>query len=516
MSMSRPSASANPAATNPSRVEPIRLCIAALGGEGGSVLSSWIVSLATAEGWPVQSTSIPGVAQRTGATTYYIEILPERWDGPSTPIFALTPTPGYVDVVVATELLEAGRAIEQGLVSPNRTTLIASPHRAYTIEEKSGMADERISGERILKAIDDVSARAIVINMAELAQEAQAIVSSVVFGALAAARVLPLSKERYEAVLTSSEIAVEANLRGFNAAFLAVSGEAPLEPESARADSGIAAGRFPAEVEAFLQHGVKRVTEFQDAAYAERYVKAVARVYEAEGAEHGGDCSWRVTREAARYLALMMSYEDIIRVAALKTKRERWERIRTENPQGGKDLLKVSEFLKPGIEEFASLLPPALGRRVVEGVRKRDRLDAYNIGLSINTTSVLGFMTMRLLARLKAWRPRSYRFHEEMKVIDDWLDLVVAATRIDPDFGAQVVECARLRKGYGATHRRGAANFSAILDRIVRPAISEQRSAATLVAEMNGVALADPEGDALLRAIESLEEARHVGAPGAQ
>ncbi|MEX0924057.1 MAG: indolepyruvate oxidoreductase subunit beta family protein [Rhodovibrionaceae bacterium] len=488
------------------QVEPIRICIAALGGEGGSVLTSWIVALATAEGWPVQSTSIPGVAQRTGATTYYIEMLPERWDRPDSPIFALTPTPGFVDIVVATELLEAGRVIEQGLVSPNRTTLLASPHRAYTIEEKSGMADERISGERILKAIEEVAARAIVIDMADLAKDARAIVSSVVFGALAAARVLPFDKAKFEAVLRSSEIAVDANLRGFEAAYGAVLGARPATTdESADHLPEPPPDRhlFPAEVEAIVRHGVERLSEYQDPAYAERYLSSVARVEDAEREIRGTDTKWSVTREAARYLALMMSYEDIIRVAALKTKRDRWEEIRSGNPQGSKDLLKVTEFLKPGIEEFASLLPPALGRRIVEGARKRGKLDAYNFGLQIRTTSVAGFMTMRLLARLRPWRPRSYRFQKEMKAIEEWLDLVVAATRIDPDFGLQVVDTARLRKGYGATHRRGAANFSAILKHVVRPAIAEDRSAADRVAEMNGIALADPEGDSLITALRA-------------
>ena len=501
--MARPAASPAPA-----RAEPIRICIAALGGEGGSVLTSWIVGLAAAEGWPAQSTSIPGVAQRTGATTYYIEMLPERWEGPEGPILALTPTPGFVDIVVATELLEAGRVIEQGLVSPERTTLIASPHRAYTIEEKSGMADARISGERIVKAIEEASARAIVVDMAALAKEAQAIVSSVVFGAIAAAGILPFDKARFEAVLRSSEIAVEANLRGFEAAYRAVSGAAPAATKAAPAVTGEAAATegFPAEVAAVVRHGVERLTEFQDSAYAERYLRAVTRVQEAERESRGGEGRWSVTKEAARYLALMMSYEDIIRVATLKTKRDRWQQIRGGTAEGGDGLLKVTEFLKPGIEEFASLLPPSLGRRLAEGARRRGKLDSFNFGMQIRTTSIAGFMTMRLLARLKPWRPRSYRFREEMAAIEDWLELVLAATRIDPEFGAQVVECARLRKGYGATHRRGAANFSAILNRVVRPAIVQGRSDAERVAELNAIALSDPEGDSVSKALDGLEE----------
>ena len=52
------------------------LLIGALGGEGGGLLADWVVGAARAAGFPVQSTSIPGVAQRTGATTYYVEVYP--------------------------------------------------------------------------------------------------------------------------------------------------------------------------------------------------------------------------------------------------------------------------------------------------------------------------------------------------------------------------------------------------------------------------------------------------------
>src|SRR5674476_802384 len=81
--------------------------IAALGGEGGGVLTNWIVSAAEQAGYPVQSTSIPGVAQRTGATTYYIEIFPVRARelGGKRPVLALTPGVGDIDIAVASELL---------------------------------------------------------------------------------------------------------------------------------------------------------------------------------------------------------------------------------------------------------------------------------------------------------------------------------------------------------------------------------------------------------------------------
>src|SRR5437016_6184841 len=92
---------------------PIAMLIAALGGEGGGVLTDWIVAAAGAQGLPVQSTSIPGVAQRTGATTYYIEVMPATLAalGGKRPVLALTPSGGDVDVVLASELMEGARAI---------------------------------------------------------------------------------------------------------------------------------------------------------------------------------------------------------------------------------------------------------------------------------------------------------------------------------------------------------------------------------------------------------------------
>ena len=134
------------AGTNGAEALPERtftMVVGALGGEGGGVLTSWIVAAAESMGYPSQSTSIPGVAQRTGATTYYIEIYPvhhDRLEGRS-PTMALYATPGNMDVVVTSELMEAGRALELGWVTPSRTTLISSSHRVYSILEKSAMGD---------------------------------------------------------------------------------------------------------------------------------------------------------------------------------------------------------------------------------------------------------------------------------------------------------------------------------------------------------------------------------------
>ena len=135
------------------KVRPFTILIAALGGEGGGVLADWISEAAVREDFAVQRTSIPGVAQRTGATSYYLEIYPiplARLNG-KRPVLSLHPQPGNVDLLAATELLEAGRMMLAGFVTPDRTMLVASTHRIFTVQEKSGASDGRFEGRKSLR-----------------------------------------------------------------------------------------------------------------------------------------------------------------------------------------------------------------------------------------------------------------------------------------------------------------------------------------------------------------------------
>ena len=116
---------------------PLSIAVMAMGGQGGGVLVDWIVALAEGQGWLTQSTSVPGVAQRTGATIYYVETMKSDGSG-RRPVLSLMPVPGEVDIVIGAELMEAGRAMQRGLVSPDRTTLIASSHRAYAVSVFNG------------------------------------------------------------------------------------------------------------------------------------------------------------------------------------------------------------------------------------------------------------------------------------------------------------------------------------------------------------------------------------------
>ncbi|MGH7301410.1 MAG: 2-oxoacid:acceptor oxidoreductase family protein, partial [Candidatus Rokuibacteriota bacterium] len=187
---------------------PVSILIAALGGQGGGVLTEWIVGAAGHAGYPAQATSIPGVAQRTGATTYYVEIFPERVEpGGPEPIFSLYPTPGDVDVIIASELLEAGRAIEMDYASPGRTTLVASTHRLFSIAEKSAPGDGVFPRESLEAAAGKLSRRFIGFDALAIARRHQTEVNALLLGALSAAGVLPMTAADFEAAIREGGVA---------------------------------------------------------------------------------------------------------------------------------------------------------------------------------------------------------------------------------------------------------------------------------------------------------------------
>ena len=461
----------------------ITVLVAALGGEGGGMMADWLMHAATACGLPAQATSIPGVAQRTGATTYYLEIFPvqRKQLGGREPVMSLTASPGNVDVMVASELLEAGRAMQSGFVTPERTTLIASTHRIYATVEKMQMADGRFPEERVLAAARELSKSAVLFDMRQLAQDNGTVINAVLFGAMAGCGALPLPREACEAAIRRSGKGAEASLRGFAAGFDIASGT-KLAPAAAPR-------LLPPETREILELGASRLRDYQGEAYAQLYLQRIATL---------GNADAKLVVETGRELALWMSYEDIIRVADLKTRRTRFERVRRETGARDGEPVVVIDYLKPGVEEVASILPPFLGRRLVSWAAARGKLDAYNIGMHVKTSGIGGFLLVRSLAWLKRWRPHSLRYAEEQALIERWLAAVRAAAPRSTPLALEIAACAGLLKGYGETHRRGRANFLAILDTLVEnPAAGDAPARAAAIRNARVAALSDPEQKAL-------------------
>ena len=515
------------AAINPSQ-RPVTVLVCALGGEGGGVLAEWLVEVALHCGHSAQSTSIPGVAQRTGATTYYIEVFPtpDRELNGRKPVFSLYPVPGALDLLVSSELLETVRQIGNGMAHAERTQVISSTSRALTTAEKMSQGDGRLAAPGLLQVLRTHSRESQVFDMAALAQKNGTVISAVLMGAIAASGALPFGREAYEHVIRQSGLGVEASLRGFVQAFEQVRGTrdaqaavqaalAPAAPPAAQIPAALLQ-EFPAATHPMFALGHARVLEYQDAAYASLYTERMRQVL---AAEQAGDPTaangHATTRETARWLALWMAFDDIVRVADLKCRTSRMARVRSEVKADETELVHLYDHFKPGVPEFAALLPQRWADALIRWDRKRSLAGKPPLALplKIGTHTVLGFAALRLLAGCKGLRRRGSRFSAEQKMIERWLVSVERGAREHPQLGLELAECGRLIKGYGTTNERAKDNLLHVLDHLAGSAkeaahfdTPEQRAAAIRSSRL--AALADDAGKALDKALLA------HGAPG--
>ncbi len=564
----------------PSVPRLIRIAVLAMGGEGGGVLADWLVDLAEHAGHVAQTTSVPGVAQRTGATIYYVEMLVGAGVD-ARPVMALMPLPGDVDIVIASELMEAARAVQRGLVTPERTVLVASTHRVYAIAEKTAMGDGRADPDALLASARAAAARFVGFDMARMAESSGSVISAVLFGALAATGALPFTRAQFEATIERGGVGVKPSLRAFEAAYSRVAqGPAEDPPATAAAMPGIrvetvslvaptssgaddvaasapprpvdaarprpsdpvvralvdrVGASFSAAAQVMALEGVRRLLDYQGPDWASAYLDRLETVRLALTSRDAGlmdqppgvtlsarqaaapdvpssasasdaDAQQLLLSELARHLALWMSWEDTVRVAELKVRASRFNRVREEVRLNDAQVLAIQEYLHPRLQEIAETLPAPLGRHLLSGGwlgRLVDRLASS--GRVVETSSLRGFLLLWGVSRLKRWRPKSLRCAVEMARIDAWLvDVRATVMQGDLALATEIVRCQRLVKGYGDTHARGWRHFEQ-LQAWWRSAST--RSAQGLAA-LRAAALADDQGHALARALAASDPAK--------
>ncbi|MFM7444738.1 MAG: indolepyruvate oxidoreductase subunit beta family protein, partial [Tabrizicola sp.] len=449
-------------------------------------------------------------AQRTGATVYYVEMAPKT---EAKPIFSLMPSAGDVDIMVTAEMMEAGRSIIRGFVTPDRTTLITSTHRALAVSEKIVPGDGIASSAEVMAAAEVAARRLIAADFDALAIQAGSVISASLFGALAASGALPFPREAFEAAIRASGKGVEGSLRAFAAGYAAAQGDRAEPPAKPAAKAATVTGparlmadwqaleaevaQLPEPAREMAALGLRKVVGFQDIAYGRDYLTRLQALAARDRAP------WDFTREAAKYLANAMAYDDIIRVAGAKTKAGRSEKIASEMGARTGKLMQVTEFLHPRAEELVSLLPAKVGARWAENPRRMALVDRlFNKGRRLRTDSLRGFLMLYVLAGLKGWRPKTLRHHQETHHREAWLTRAEAALARDYALGVEVIRCRRLVKGYSDTHARGLSKFDRVLAAI--DLVAGRDDAADWARRLREAALKDEEGKALDGAIQTI------------
>ena len=494
------------------QVEPIKVAILAMGGQGGGVLSNWLIQAAERSGYLAQSTSVPGVAQRTGATVYYLEFFPRDAVGDDPAVLALMPVPGRVDLVIAGELIEGGRAVLRGLITPDRTTALVSTHRDYAIGEKTALGDGRANTDRILEAVTENARRFIGFDMDVLAGRTGSVISSVLLGAAAGSGALPFSRDAFTGVINEGGVAVEANLKGFDAGYAHAQKQQEQQERPAAAHTTEmpayeevqtllerVRSEFPPQTHEIIRAAAGKLADYQDARYADQYLDRLQPILRADRA----DRDYLLTVETGRYLALSMAYEDAIRVADLKIRSTRFDRVRKEVQAEQGQVVTWQEFMHPRVQELCDIMPAWKGSLYLKTPILRNLLGLFcRRGRKIRTTSLSGFLLLYLLAGLRVTRRSTLRYRTETSATENWLAAVLSCAVDDYDLAVEVAECRRLVKGYGETHERGVTNFNRIMDTLDN--LRKRLDAAARIRELREAALADEQGEALETALKKV------------
>ena len=497
--------------TDPAQSGIIKLACLAVGGQGGGVLTGWIEAVARANGYVCQATSVAGVAQRTGATVYYVEM---ARDVGRPPIFSLMPAAGDVDIMIAAELMEAGRSILRGFVTPDRTVLITSTHRALAVSEKMQPGDGIASSAEVMAAAEIAARRFIAADFDALALAQGSVISASLFGALAASGALPFPRDAFEAAIRAGGKGIEGSLRAFAAGYeAAVNGVAvAIRPLASAAEPQGPAklvaywrrltakgAAMPAPVAEYALLGLRKVVDYQSLDYGAKYLDRVEAMLARDSAAKGH----ALTREAAKHIANAMCYDDVIRVADLKTRAGRFDRIRSEMGVTDANVMRVTEFMHPRAEEIAGMLPARLGARVSARPVWMARLDRWFCkGRRLRTDGLAAYLMLYALGGLKSRRLGTLRHAQEMAHLDRWLAVAVSYLDQNYDLAVEVIRCRRLVKGYSDTHARGLSKFDLVLDGIAL--VAARDDAPDWARRLREAALKDEEGKALEGALATI------------
>lgn len=487
----------------------IKLAVLAVGGQGGGVLTGWIADLASKGGYAVQMTSVAGVAQRTGATIYYVEMAP-RSD--RNPVFAQSPSPGDVDILIAAELMEAGRAVMRGFVTPDRTTLIASTHRILAVSEKQVPGDGRSDNGLVEDEITKAALKAICFDMETIAADAGSVISASLFGGLAKSGALPFETALFEDVIRSAGRGVEQSLAAFRGALnhgeggttvVSAVGATPVSGPPRLIEKWTAlqerVAGFDPECRKMVEAGLRKVVDYQDVRYGEDYLSHVETWSHRDSEKNG----FELTRTAAKYIANAMCYDDILRVADLKIRESREQRLRREQQAYAAEIVQVTEYFHPRAEEICGTLPAPVGawmERTPWAFKTVNRL--FNKGRRIRTDRLSGYLPMRFICLFKPHRRSLFRHRQETAHLKHLLDAAEAALEEDYKLAVEVLSCQRLVKGYSDTHARGQSKFTKVLGALEQ--LRGRSDAADWIRRLREIALKDEKGAELDGALETI------------
>jgi len=210
---------------------------------------------------------------------------------------------------------------------------------------------------------------------------------------------------------------------------------------------------LPEPVMAVASDAVHLLIDYQGNSYAQLYVDRLRRFVGKNGVDDA------MLTEIARLMAARMSYQDPIRIAQLKL-------AELDEPSGPQT--RSVDVRKFRLDELIGALPAVVAEYL---------LDAFEwagwahkrVSIRFSTASWVGIRRLKMEAGLRRWRLFSVRYAKERVWVERWLHMVDRSLTKQPAAAPVIVQTAAMIQGYGDVYRQGMADWSAIIDGLVKP-----------------------------------------------
>ena len=260
---------------------------------------------------------------------------------------------------------------------------------------------------------------------------------------------------------------------------------------------------FPEDAWPMLYAGVKKLTDFQDPAYAGEYLDRVGQLHAVDHRHTGEQHGFGFTESAAKYVAVAMGYDDVIRVADLKVRASRFDRVRKEVGAKDNQIVYTTEYMHPRMEEVCGTLPKNLGLWIENRPKLFIMLDRLvNKGRRVRTGTVFWFTGLYVVSALRGTRRGTLRHMREIDHLGEWLAIATALLPRNYHLAVEVLNNRRLIKGYSDTHSRGLSKYDRVMSAVT--CLQDREDGAAWMRRLRQAALLDEKGLALDGAIKTI------------
>ncbi|MEM0365372.1 MAG: DUF6537 domain-containing protein [Candidatus Nitrosocaldus sp.] len=509
---------------------------------------------------------IPGLAQRNGSVySAVVFVSPLELDLPEQIVVAERFHTSSVDVMIAQELAEAVRFAGSGLLNADSTAIV-NEHRFLTTVEKMPTTKSLIPMDEQIAALKRLVGRYVGIDAHGLALTngmKPLYANAILLGALAASNALPISKDSYITAIEErfSGKVMDENIKAFEIGYkhtisaysvysrrnvvsditeqsmdgivernhrrlMLSRGKRDAERyvelikgfadnnSNSNSNSNSKYGIIPEDLLKILAEGIGQMVEFEGWHHADAYMRRVMEMLSID--RERGDGTFRLSKAYAMHLAgRLMRWEGPFEVARIKSRKI----IKDMLPYRGSRsnvIVKVEALLQPNVEEMYGMVPKRIHDimcRIIPSWQSYIESRRYDgRPISIDLTSIGGYIKLWLLWKLSFMQKHSLRYHREMELVDYFTRVVKDLAMIDYELACMVADYAQYIRGFAHIRARNIDAFKTLVEYVVMKGLEmdgalkdeEHRiTKAALRAAMNLITL---DGEGKDKVIEFIDE----------